>query len=101
MTDGGPSWPTNQRSRFPPSRVSADTQRVKESPGGEDGAPKEKTSRGTPRYYPKAQIRQGGDAETPDPPRLGKAGRDLPRRTGDGARHDQAQRQRSMSEHER
>ena len=28
--------------------------------------------------------------ERPGPPRLGKAGRDLPRRTrGDGARHDQ------------
>jgi len=35
------------------------------------------------------QARRGSH-KRPDPPRLGKAGRDLPRRTrGDGARHDQ------------
>jgi hypothetical protein len=74
------------------SNTHADAQRDKESPGLGAGAFKEsflmRTSRDqgaldAPRYYPKAQIRQGTDRPGADRRGLETGGRDLPRRARD------------------
>jgi hypothetical protein len=70
--------------RSPQTPRRPNTADIKESPGRAGASPKEKTSRGTldaPILSEGTNQARRGSHKRPDPPRLGKAGRDLPRRT--------------------